>query len=301
MGTSYAVSFVGEVDLDALAAKIHAAVDGVDCQMSNWKPDSDVSRFNRAAVGEWVDVSADLAFVVGEGLKIAEQTGGAFDMTIGPILALWGFGPARVLGRQPTDEALNAAADLCGFEHIVLRAGPPALRKSGPCTLDLCGIAKGFGVDKIVQVIEEEGICDYLVAIDGEVRLRGTKGFEPWSVALEAPLIERREAWDILQPPVCAIATSGDYRKIRYIGDERFSHTIDPRTHRPTDGRLASVTVIAESCMISDAWATALMVLGPEQGVALAQKLGLSTLFLVRNGAQIDDHMTGHFAAFIGG
>lgn len=291
MGTRYTVALVAGADLGLLPAAVHAAVDQVDRQMSTWKPDSDLMRFNAAPVGEWVAVPADLAFVVTEGLKIARDSRGAFDMTVGAAVNAWGFGP-------PPADPLAVADPSPGPDRLEARLAPPALRKASAFSLDLSGIAKGFGVDRIAAVLERHGVTDYLVTLDGEIRARGRKpGLDgAWTLALEAPLPGRHEAWDILQPRDIALATSGDYRHFRQTGGETVSHTIDPRSGRPIPLGLTSVTVADASCMRADALATVLMVLGPTEAPAWAEARQIPALLLLRDGDGLREVRTGAFA-----
>ena len=293
MGTRFRASFVAgpEVTDPALAKALFAAVDAVDQAMSTWKDTSDLMDFNRAPLGVWIPVPAALAQVVLTGLKISTASQGAFDMTLGSMVDVWGFGRNRVAA-LPT-----AAQPLGQYRALEARLDPPALRKSAPFALDLSGIAKGYGVDELARVLDAHGITDYLVEIDGEVRARGRKpGLAGlWSVALEAPTQGQRMAWDVLDLADCALATSGDYRHFVIDGGKQRAHTMDGRTGWPVDNALASVTVRHASCMVADAWASALMVLGPEQGAAVAEAQNIAALFLVREGEAIIEKRSSHF------
>jgi thiamine biosynthesis lipoprotein len=304
MGTTYSVAFAAPPRLNEsrIAREVFAAVDAVDRQMSSWKSDSDLCRFNRAELGSWVEVPEELAFVVRSGQVIARQSDGGFDMTIGQAISLWGFGPEGSRNDLPTDAEVQTALAAGGADRLQVRADRPALRKTAPLRLDLSGIAKGYGVDRIAEVLEAAGCTNYMVSLDGELRLRGRnpETRAPWTVAVETPVADRREAWDILEPPTCALATSGDYRKFRDIRGRRFAHTINPRTARPVQNAIGSVTVSRTTCLEADAWATALLVLGPVAGIALAQRRGIAALFLVRTAGRIDEIVTGNFTDLIG-
>lgn len=304
MGTVYEVKFVTSkpVDEQAIAHGVQETVQRVDGQMSTWKPDSELSRFNRSAPGDWFPVPSDLARVVQAGLEIGRLSAGAFDVTVGSLVNLWGFGPVVRSPSMPDEQAVSAAAAVVGYENLEARLDPPALRKAAQCFVDLSGIAKGFGVDQIARYLEHRGILDSLVCIDGEVRVAGCKpGPEgSWLVAVEAPKAHVRELWDVLSPKDCSMATSGDYRHFREFDGQHFSHTIDRRTGQPVRNAVGSVTVAHPECMLADAWATALLVLGPQAGVALANAHGIAALFLVRADAEIVDITTGDFAAVIG-
>lgn len=283
MGTRWSALFHAGARFDPapVQAALQAAVAEVDAQMSTWKPDSDLMRLNRAPVGAWVDVPAGLAQVLALGLGIGRASGGAFDIGIGDAVRAWGFGPdaasadgiraAMAAARPPTHEALE-------IDRVALR-----LCKHAPVTLDLNGIAKGHGVDRLAETLRGFGISAALVGIDGEMRAMGLRpDGRPWAIAVEAPDPERRAPHSILALEDAAVATSGDYRHGVTVGDLRLSHTMDPLTGWPLRSSPASVTVVARTCAEADAWATALMVLGPKAGGDLAAHLGLDALFLLR-------------------
>ncbi len=293
MGTKFHVTFAaGDVDLKALGATLFRAVDHVDQTMSTWNQNSALSAFNRAPLETWVQVPTALAQVVCEGLKISRATQGAFDMTLGRAVNAWGFGPQKIAALPET------AQPLCQYRALEARLDPPALRKTADFHLDLSGIAKGFGVDELARVMEAEGITDYLADIDGELRGRGRKpGLDGrWTVALEAPMRDRREAWDVLEVSDCALATSGDYRHFVEGAGKTYAHTIDGRIGWPVDNAVASVTVRHASCMIADAWASALLVLGPEKGRAVAEAQNVAAIFLIRDGDGILERRSSGFA-----
>lgn len=296
MGTRYSARFLAPptADVKAIVAALDAAVGAVDRQMSNWKPDSDLSRLNRAAPGEWVPVSRNLARVLDRGLEIGRETGHAFDIGVGDLVEAWGFGPsaARRLQHLPSaPQPRPATESLLEVDVAGARA-----RKHGPLAVDLCGIAKGFGVDELARVLDAHGIAAWLVGIDGELRSRGCKpGGAPWAIAIESPREDRRGATGVIELQDAAIATSGDYRHWARVDGERISHTMDPRTGAPLRSGIASVTVVAPNCMDADAYATALMVLGEQAGPAHARRLGLDALFLVREGEGFRATGTGFF------
>jgi thiamine biosynthesis lipoprotein len=284
MGTRYSAVFFASSGQDASAiaaidASLFAAVDQVDRQMSTWKADSDLSRLNRAPVRQWLTVPRALAGVLQAALDIGRQSGGAFDIGVGKLVDAWGFGPQPVqLQGQPPALLASAALEI---DHDNLR-----VRKLNAATLDLSGIAKGHGVDELARCLDRLGIADYLVGIDGEMRARGAKpGNEPWAVALEKPVPGVREVMGVMELVDGAIATSGDYRHFVDVAGQRYGHTMHPRLGLPVRNRLAAVTVLAPSCMLADAWATALLVLGEEDGVALACERGMDALFVLRDGA----------------
>lgn len=282
MGTRWTAVVLAPADMDskALAADLAAAADRVDAQMSSWKPDSDLMRLNRNAPGEWLVLPPQIMAVLTAAEQIASQSDGLFDIAVGDIVAAWGFGPAQ--GRVDPDaiRAAVAAPRLGpGFELDITAAKARRLRD---VQLDLAGIAKGYAVDELARTCARHGLTDYLVGIDGEMRAAGHRpDGAPWAVALEAPVEGSRAALGVIELSDRAVATSGDYRHFVRLGAARLSHTMNPRTGGPVQGALASVTVMAETCMEADAWATVLLILGEVAGPALARAQGIEAIFLV--------------------
>jgi thiamine biosynthesis lipoprotein len=283
MGTRYSAVFYAPqaMETEALAAALFEAVDRVDRQMSNWNKESDLSRLNAAAVGEWVALPRELMTVLAESLRIGRATGGAFDIGVGDLVAAWGFGPR---GRPP-DPDRAAAARAVTTEALVLNVADGRACKSAPLSLDLCGIAKGFGVDEMARVMDAFDIRSWLVGIDGEMRARGAKpDGGPWAVAHERPDRHRREAMGVIELTDTAVATSGSYRHWIEVDGRLLSHTIDPATGLPLESAIASVSVLAPTCMAADAWATALLVLGAEAGIKLAETSGMGVIIVFSDG-----------------
>jgi len=284
MGTRWSALFPAPSSFDAGAvrAALQAAVDEVDAQMSTWKPDSDLMRLNRAPAGAWVTVPERLLDVIRLGLNVGRASGGAFDMGVGEAVTAWGYGPAEA----SPDRIRNSmqARRVPAFE--ALEIDETRIRKRVPIALDLNGVAKGYGVDRLAGILGGFGIRDALVGIDGEMRAMGLRpDGEAWTVAVEEPDRERRAPHSILSLQDCAVATSGDYRHRVEVQGRHLSHTMDPTRGAPVLDPPASVTVVAPTCAEADAWATALMVLGPDKGEELAQWLGLDALFLLRGEA----------------
>lgn len=280
MGTRYSARFHAPpaADLNGVTAALAGAVADVDRQMSNWKADSDLMRLNRAPAGLWTPIPARLATVLSRALEIGRETEGVFDIGVGDLVDAWGFGPSGRRQTHPPSGARPPAHDLLEIDLPNHRA-----RKHGPVALDLCGIAKGFGVDELGRVLNSHGLQSWLVGIDGEMRTRGAKpDGSAWAIALEAPADDQRAAMAVIELADAAIATSGDYRHWALVEGRRISHTMDPRTGSPLSGSLASVSVIAGTCMDADAYATALMVAGEDEGRRLARRLGLDALFVAR-------------------
>jgi thiamine biosynthesis lipoprotein len=282
MGTRWSALFFTAADVDAapLQAALQAAVAEVDDQMSSWKPDSDLMRINHALPGEWIAAPAQLLAVLRLGLAIGKASGGAFDVGMGDAVTAWGFGPDAASGER-IRIALQALR--CPSWETV-EIGEAALRKREAITLDLNGIAKGHGVDRLAETMLQFGISAFLVGIDGEMRAAGLRpDGAPWTIAIEQPDTTRRAAQAVLALEDAAVATSGDYRHWVEVGGKRLSHTMDPRRGAPLAACPASVTVVTRSCAEADAWATALMVLGPDRGATLAAERGIDALFLTRD------------------
>lgn len=282
MGTRWTALFFAKPGLDPapIRAALQAAVDEVDAQMSTWNAGSDLMRLNAAPVGAWVAVPARLRDVLHLGLEIGRASGGAFDIAMGDAVTAWGFGP-----RPAAPEGIRAAmTNPRRPAHEALEMDHARVRKAAPVALDLNGIAKGYGVDRLAETLREHGVCDALVGIDGEMRALGLRpDGEAWTIAVEAPDAERRTPHSILALHDAAVATSGDYRHWVEVQGRRLSHTMDPRRGAPLIASPASVTVVARTCAEADAWATALMVLGPDKGADLARRQRLDALFLLRD------------------
>ncbi|MDP3400664.1 MAG: FAD:protein FMN transferase [Brevundimonas sp.] len=286
MGTRYSCIFFGRPGLgeSALATALFEAVDRVDRQMSTWQAGSDLNRLNATDVGVWVSVPHELELVLASAVEIGRQSQGLFDIGVGDAVRAWGFGSAAtapddaLIGALP--RARRAAHDVLDVDIVHHR-----VRKLAPISLDLSGIAKGFGVDELARVMNAFGITDWLVGIDGEMRARGAKPDGSfWAVAHERPTPGLREPMGVLELSDLAVATSGNYRHFHDVEGRRVSHTMDPKSGAPLDNRIASVTVLATTCMAADAWATALMVAGVEAGLDLARRAGVEAIFVLQDG-----------------
>lgn len=306
MGTTYTVKFpVGKdtaktPDKESLRASIGALLEEVNRRMSTYDPDSELSRFNRYTNTDWFPVSDDLARVVEASLLYSRSSGGAFDITVGPLVNLWGFGPTKVERGVPDVKEIVDTIRRVGYTGVSVKYAPGALKKDDPdLYLDLSAIAKGFGVDMVSNYLQSQGIYDYMVEIGGEVRAGGKNHLgEPWRIGISTP----GGGYDIqkvVNVSRAALATSGDYRNYYEVDGKRYSHTIDARTGRPVTHGLTSVTVITESCMEADAWATTLMVLGPDEGLNLALRHGLAAFFIVKDGADFVEQMTPGFKNYL--
>ncbi len=291
MGTTYTVVVprlppaVARADVEAAVADV---LQEADQHLSGWNASGELVRINNSRSTDWQPISPQLLEVLREAAAVSRASGGAFDVTVGPLVRAWGFGAGAAEDAPvPSQPALDALRAKVGQQNLELRDQPPALRKAVPeLTLDLDGIAPGWAVDHIAGRLASLGVADYLVELGGEVRARGrSPAGRPWRVAIERPVAGQRRPLGVIELDALGVSTSGDYRDYREIDGRRVSHTIDPRTGRPVEHALAAVTVVHASVAAADAWATALMVLGPEEGMALARRQGLAALFVTRGAA----------------
>jgi len=300
MGTSYTVKWVAEenVDASAIAQGAKAELARIEASMSTYMDASDLSGFNGAAINVWHPVSKEMAGLVTRSLAISEQTQGAFDITVGPLVDLWGFGPDPVPEQIPSMAALEALRPLIGYQHLQVQAA--ALLKTTAAAIDLSAIAKGYGVDAIATWLETQGISNYLVEVGGELRAHGNKhDGSVWRIAIETPTVDARQIYQVLQVQDMAVATSGNYRNYFEQDGVRYAHTLDPATLRPVTHNLASVTVIDASAATADALATALMVMGADKGLAWAQLHQVPAYFIIKQGNGFVARSTAGFNAYL--
>lgn len=298
MGTRWSASVDADnaVDLAALQLDLAAAVAQVDQQMSPWKPDSDLMRLNRAPVDDWVDLPAEILEVLDCALDVRRLSAGAFDPCVGALVDAWGFGAVRDAPDAQAIRAARQSTPLAAHGGLALDRPAGRARKRAPLQLDLCGIAKGYAVDRMAYVLQQHGVRHALAALDGELRAVGAQASGlPWAVALERPEAGRRAVHGVVELEDLAVATSGDYRRYLEVGGARLAHTMDARRCAPVNNAVASVTVLARTCMHADAWATALLVAGPDEGPAMAQRMGLDVLFLLRHAEGLTEVALGRF------
>ena len=299
MGTTWNVRLVGAAGLprESVLRAIHGALDEVVAQMSTWEPGSDLCRFNRAAAGTWQPLPDAFFKVLACACDVATRSDGAFDPAAGGLVDAWGFGPVP-RSALPGAVALASARNRAGWRRLDLDPARRAALQPGRLALDLSAIAKGFGVDFVARRLQALGFESHLVEVGGELRGTGVKpDGQPWWVQLEHPGAggDADENRTLLALHGLSVATSGDYRRWFEHAGTRYSHTIDPRDGLPIRHGLASVTVIHPECMLADAWSTALNVLGPEAGPALANRLGLAARFLLRAGARLEERTSAAF------
>ncbi|WP_104399115.1 FAD:protein FMN transferase [Vibrio penaeicida] len=285
MGTTYNIKYI-EVDGAPASADIQKEVDKllelVNDQMSTYRKDSELSRFNQYKGNEAFKVSAETAIVVKEAIRLNELTRGALDVTVGPLVNLWGFGPEARPEVVPSDEELSARKAMTGISY--LSATSTTLTKTLPeLYVDLSTIAKGWGVDVVANYVESLGIHNYMVEIGGEIRVKGVnQSEEAWRIAIEKPSTTERAIQEIIEPGDMAIATSGDYRNYFEKDGIRYSHIINPQSGKPIDHKVVSVTVLHPSSMTADGLSTGIMVLGEDAGLEIANENDLAVMIIVK-------------------
>ena len=280
MGTQYRV--VARCDVAVEQARIEGVLSAVNASMSTYDERSEISNFNASPVGQWMTLSPALAHVMRAAIDLSVMSDGAFDVTVGPLVDAWGFGPTPV-DTAPSAPQLDGARQRVGFRFLQLDGD--RLRKTKNVSVDLSAIAKGYGVDAVAVALLENGCSDFLVDIGGEVRVVGVSPTKrKWRIGIEVPdRTTVRVAHRIVEVAGGSVATSGDYRNVIEWGGVAYSHTIDPRAGAPVRHRLASVTVVHESAMWADGYATLINVLGPQAGLEFAAARDLPVYLLVRN------------------
>ncbi|SCA57482.1 Thiamine biosynthesis lipoprotein ApbE [Candidatus Terasakiella magnetica] len=303
MGTTFNVKVIdlpNELPAEKLQAQLSTILKDVNDKMSLWVKDSELVRFNQSKSTDWINVSPDLFHVTDAAHKISQLSNGIFDVTIEPLIKLWGFSTRSPTKKTPSDQEIRTALASIGHDKIAFQAAPPALRKSHPdVTINLSAIAKGFGIDQLADYLESQGIENYMVEIGGDLRVKGTNvRREPWKIAIEKPDVTSRSVHRIVAINGAGMATSGDYRNFFERDGKRYTHIIDPRTGRPVAHRLASVSVLSKSAMQADGLATALLALGEVEGPALAEQHGIAAFFLIRDGEGFVEKRSSHFETY---
>jgi thiamine biosynthesis lipoprotein len=298
MGTRYHVTLASApkvLTTSQLQSGIEEVLEAIETSMSTWRDESEISRFNRTPAGEWFTVSPDFLEVFSLARTVAQASGGAYDVSVEPLVELWGFGPGAgdsIPGDSiPALAQIDAAMLQVGESYVDVDMASSRLRKRRSLALDFSSIAKGYGVDKVALWLQQKGHKNYMVEIGGEIRTLGhSPRGSPWRIAIERPEPSAREAAAILEVSERAVATSGDYRNFFKVDGVRYSHSIDPRSGHPVRHQLVSVTVVHENAALADAWATALTVLGPEQALQTALRENLAVYLISRgdNGLSVD-------------
>lgn len=290
-GTFYQVSVADPLtqgEAVALEEGFVAELDAIDASMSTWKEDSELSRFNRSAIGEWQTLTPPLIEVLDISQRVFDASDGTFDVTVGKLVNLWSFGPEARPEEVPDDSLIAERLETVGMDHLELDPEGRRARRLEDVRVDLSGVAKGYATDRVAAYLAEQGLEHYLVNLGGEIEVRGYRDGESaaWRIGVEVPADGQPKAEQILPLENISVATSGDYRNYFEQDDRRYSHTIDPRDGRPIQHRMASVTIVHDSNAEADAWATAMSVLGEREGLKVAAREGVAVLMLVRE----DEH-----------
>ncbi|CAA0119899.1 FAD:protein FMN transferase [Halioglobus japonicus] len=305
MGTVWHVSYIpGETapSEDELRQGIESALDRVDRSMSTYRPDSEISTFNAYAPKVWFKPSVDFIRVMETALEVGAKSEGAYDVTVSPLVDLWGFGPEGIAGIPPSDDEVTRTLPLVGQKNIELDAVRYRVRKNRILSVDFSSLAKGYAVDEVADWLLLQGIDRFMVEVGGEMRLSGLSARDdPWRIAIEQPESSKRSVATTLSLTDVALATSGDYRNYFEAGGQRYSHTIDPRTGYPVEHDLVSVTVVHPNCMVADAWATALIVLGSKRAMAVAKREGMAVYFIRRGNGGFQHSHTAQFSRYLDG
>jgi len=303
MGTTYHVSTVGlpaGMDYEQVEQVVDGSLQEINRLMSTYTEESEVSRFGRLAPEQWFELSVHTYSVIKASQRLSQYSGGAFDITVGPVVSLWGFGPQYTLDKVPSQLQIDQAKALTGFEYLQVDLEAYRIKKARPLRVDLSAIAKGYAVDEVVRALKRHGLDAGLVEVGGEVRGFGRKpNDKAWKIAIERPVEGLRAIDKTVLLLDKAVATSGDYRNYFEQDGVRYSHTIDPVSGYPIRHKLASVSVIHDSAMYADGWATSLMVLGAEKGFQLAEEHGIAAYFIVRKGDSFEERQTEMFKPYL--
>tara|TARA_R110000787_G_scaffold30381_2_gene81637 strand:+ start:16779 stop:17825 length:1047 start_codon:yes stop_codon:yes gene_type:complete len=304
MGTTYQVKLVPSEQpvSEGLGQRIQSRLDSLNQTFTTYQQNSELMLLNRSPVGQVYAVSSDMLQVLKTAKEVHQLTSGAFDPTVGALVNLWGFGPENTGDRVPSETDIAAELALVGFNKLQITPDGANIIRSSDIALDMSAVAKGYAVDAVAELLEQEGFNHYLVEVGGELRLKGLKANkDPWRIAIEAPSLERGLVQKVLIPGDVAVATSGDYRNYFEKDGKRYSHTIDPRTGYPLDHQLASVTIIAETAVFADALATGFMVLGADASLKVAEKNKLAVYLLVKEGDAFKGYYSSAFAPYLSG
>ena len=298
MGTSYSIKVIGaKVDAGDLQQQVDERLAALSMVFSTYIEDSEISRIN-SNLDKQLSISDNMAAVLGVSQQVHEFSGGAFDVTVGPLVNLWGFGPDGRVNGVPDDAAIELATSQTVFNRLVIRNRQ--LQRPLSLYIDLSAVAKGYAVDEIAGLLEAAGAEHYMVEIGGEVKTRGkNSGGSDWIIGIEAPDRQARRLYRTLPVVDLALATSGDYRNFFEHQGAIYSHTIDPRTGWPVSHSLGSVTVLHESAAMADALATAFSVLGPDETMRLAEEENLMVLAIIRQGDGYDERLSGALVRYL--
>lgn len=304
MGTYYSIKYIDNdsvLSAKEIQREIDKKLELVNDQMSTWRPESELSRFNAGSdVNRPFLISDDLAFVIRSAVEINKITQGGLDITIGPLVNLWGFGPEKKTERAPSQDEITARLLTTGMDKLVLEDRHLSKQVAG-LYLDLSAIAKGYGVDVISDYLQSQSFDNYMVDIGGEIRAHGkNQDNQAWRIAIEKPGQDlNRQVYEIVQLDNQAIATSGSYRNYFNDKDKRYSHTIDPKTGYPIKHNIISISVVHDSCMYADGLATGLYVLGSQNSIGLANRLNIPVMVIVDNDGKLESHYSDAFKTLL--
>jgi thiamine biosynthesis lipoprotein len=295
MGSAWTVKIVGPLPGGeaGLRDAIQARFDAVDFALSTYRADSALSRFNVRDDGEWLDIDPELAAVLRHALSLGEVSVGAYDVTVGPLVNLWGFGPDPSRWRVPDVAAIEAVRARVGWRKVEVDPARDRARKAPGVRVDLSSLGKGRGVDRVAEYLDSVGIPNYLIDLSGKLRARGRNAHgESWRVAVERPGPDQPTSDVALGNSLIvltdtSIATAGDYRRYFESSGRHYSHIIDPATGYPVTHRTVSATALAADCMHADALATVFMAMPPEAALALANERGVAALLIGRDGDRL--------------
>ncbi|NVK18172.1 MAG: FAD:protein FMN transferase [Methylocystaceae bacterium] len=304
MGTTFMVKVIDLPDAlkpQEIKAEIDKVLKDVNDKMSLWVADSELVRFNQSKETDWQQVSYDLFNVISSANEISLQSNGRFDVTLEPLIKLWGFSKEKREHEPPQSDEIKKALKAIGYKKIHLDQKSYRIKKDEPdLTINLSAIAKGFGIDQVARYLESKGVGHYMVEIGGDLRVKGSNAHrQPWKIAIETPTADSRSLHSIIDVETTGMATSGDYRNYFEKDGVRFSHIIDPLDGRPIRHKLASVTVLRKDAMTADALATTLLVMGEEDGLKWAEDNGIAAYFLIRSQDQFIEKKTSQFHAFV--
>lgn len=302
MGTSYQVTVVAAEDgvPGDLGERIQAVLDDVDGRMSTYKDDSELNRLNRAPPGEPFRVSPQLMAVLQLSQQVYQLSGGAFDPSVGPLVDLWGFGPSHHPERIPDQAEIDGLRGKSGFHQLILDPEGHTATRQTDISLDLSAVAKGYGADRVAELLRTLGLTRYMVEVGGEMALAGLNARgTPWRIAVERPVVEAREVEQVISVTDAGVATSGDYRNYFEQDGVRYSHTLDPRDGYPVSHNLASVTVVGATSALADALATAYLVMGTAQALAHAEANQVAIMTLSKGGDGFEEAHSPAFTPYL--
>jgi thiamine biosynthesis lipoprotein len=284
MGTTWHLKIAAESaphKNNELQGRLQKRLDEMDAAITNWH-ESPVTRFNASRSSEWIEVPRELAEMVKFSQELSKETNGAFDVTIAPLVDLWGFGAKGHVKEPPSDAVVAEAMRYVGWQKLEVQMLPPALRKKDPLVeINVSAVADGYAVDELKKLLREAGVKNFLLEVGGAVRAEGlNEGGQPWRVGIQQPFAQQGEPASSVPLHDKSLSTSGVYRQFFEKDGKRYAHVLDARTGRPIEHHLVSVSVITDSCFEADGWDTALLILGPVQGRELATKRGINAMFL---------------------